>query len=316
MIVDAHCHLWGHFVPCEAWFETLVKTGVAVSGSKEGSVREIITKGQMDLSGDLLVSDMDKAGIDKAIIFPLDFSLYSGRGKSVSLEEQHEIYSKATKRHPNRLIAWAGINPRRPDAAKFVNRAIKEWDMKGVKLHPCIGEFYPNDNTIYPVYEKCLELNVPVSIHTGPEAHPYHGKYAMPIYVEEVADAFPQLTIIMAHSGLCWWEEAVAIAAVRPNVYLDIAYWQIKCLARPIWGFYYQLRTMMDSVGPHKILFGSDWPACRLIKRVNPVNWVKAISQPPELIRNMGIEFTHNEIDALMGRNAMYLFGISSEKSK
>ncbi len=163
---------------------------------------------------------------------------------------------------------------------------------------------------MYPVYEKCLELNVPVTIHTGPEAFPHHGKFALPIYVEEVANDFPQLTIIMAHAGMCWWEEAAAVAAVRPNVYLDIAYWQVKCLSRPVWGFYYQLRTLMDSVGVHKVLFGSDWPACRLIRRVNAINWIKAIRQPPDVIKTMGIEFKPGEINALLGDNAVKLFGI------
>ncbi len=130
MIIDAHCHLWGPTVPCESWFETLVKTGVAASGSDEDSVREAIKNGQMDLSGDLLVADMDEAGIDKSIIFPLDFGLHAGTGETVSLEEQHEIFAKAVDRHPSRLIAWACINPRRPNAAEFVERAIREWDMK------------------------------------------------------------------------------------------------------------------------------------------------------------------------------------------
>ena len=310
MIVDVHCHLWGPKVPAESWFETLVRVGVSLSGSSEEKVRERIMRGQMDLSGDLLVADMEEAGIDKAIIFPLDFGLHTGTGEGVSLEEQHKIFVKAAERHPDRLIAWASVDPRRPNAAEFVERAVKEWGMKGLKLHPCIGEFYPDENYVYPLYKKCQELGIPISIHTGPEAPPHHGKFAHPIYVDEVADDFPGLKIILAHAGMCWWEEAASIAALKPNVYLDIAYWQVKSLSRPVWGFYYQLRWLMDTAGPHKVLFGSDWPALRLVRRVNTVNWVKLIKQPPDEAKAMGIDFAPEEINGLLGDNAVKLFSL------
>ena len=122
MIIDIHCHLWDGNIPSKSWWDTFIKVSASLSGRPEEKVRERMP-GWLDPTGDLLVSDMDEAGIDKSVILPIDYVTGGGVGDVASLEEQHRMYARAAEGHPDRLIAFAGIDPRRPEAVSFLERA-------------------------------------------------------------------------------------------------------------------------------------------------------------------------------------------------
>ena len=260
-----------------------------------------------DVSGDMIVKDMDAAGIDKSVLLAIDWGLarYLGDLK-LSVEEINKTYADAVQKHPQRLIAFAGIDPRRDKAAELVGRFLGEWGMKGIKLHTAAG-FYPNDKACYPIYEKALEHRVPVLLHTGQVLKPLYFKYCQPIYVQEVAMDFPDLPIILAHTGGSWYSEAVAICNNTTNVYLDLSVWQPRLL-RPL-EFYRALRTLLDSVPWQRVLFGSDYPFLKLL--VDQKRWVKAFTEIPDSVKEQGIEFTDEEIAGIMGGNATKLLGLT-----
>ena len=52
------------------------------------------------------------------------------------------------------------------------------------------------------MYEKAQELGLPVMVHTGPEPKPLYSRHCQPVYVDDVAADFPDLTIILAHAGM------------------------------------------------------------------------------------------------------------------
>ena len=92
-----------------------------------------------DPTGDRLVADMDAAGIERSVVFVLDFALHGGVDDGVSLERRYELFAAAVSRHPDRLVLYGGIDPRRPDAAAFVRRAEHEFGIRGVKIWPPAG---------------------------------------------------------------------------------------------------------------------------------------------------------------------------------
>ncbi len=310
MIIDVHCHLWGEKVPSRLWLEALVQFGVAVSGRDEERVRRKILEGQCDTSGDLLVHDMDEAGIDKAVILVIDVGLFAGVGvdDAVSLEEQHRIFAKAVERHPDRLIAFAGVDPRRPDAVKLIERAVKEWDFKGLKLFTPAG-FYPNDKCAYLVYTACQNLGIPVWVHSGTELAPFAMTSTRAVLLDEVAAHFPELKIVIAHAGELWWREAAQVARTKPNVSVDISAWQFVLLHNPL-RFYKELRDLIDIAGVSRVMFGSDWPATRLVRRINLTNYLNAIKETPAEIKAAAIDFSESEISAILGDNAKRLLNL------
>ena len=123
-----------------------------------------------------------------------------------------------------------------------------------------------------------------------------------------MAADFPDLDIILAHAGLsAWWQEAAGVASVAPNVHLDISGWQPMAKFRPL-EFYTTLRTLIDTVGAKRIMWGSDYPALRLL--MPEADWARAIGEPADVAQEKGIGFSEAEVAAIMGENAARLLNL------
>ncbi len=297
MIIDSHAHLYGPRVTPRAWLQAFADYGSAISTRSSDYVGRKIAEGWFDETGDLLVADMDEAGIDKTVIMAIDFGLYAGTDDDVSLEQRYAIFYEAVQRHPQRLVLYGSVDPRRPGAPDFVQRAVEQWGMKGFKLW-CTG-VNPQDSACYRVYEKCAALGLPVVVHTGQEITPARTEPTRPVYVDQPSADFPEVTFVLAHAGMAWWEEAASLAWHHPNVYLDTAYWQMKYLTDPA-QFARELRGLISTAGKEKVFFGSDWPALRTVRRAKHDAWVQVLRSLPDEAPG-GVQFEREEIDLLLG---------------
>lgn len=304
MIIDSHCHLigegWssdeqnlnmGRFIA--ALMEKMIGVRPDVSGLAERMVSDIA-----DTTGERLVSSMDGAGVSKACVFAADGGLASAAGPRVTIEDQNRMVAEAGRRFPDRLIPFFGIDPRRPNGLQMFETAVKEWKMRGLKLYPPAG-FFPQDEVCHPYYQKCVEYGIPVLFHTGGAVSaPLKSRCSLPIYIDDVAADFPDLSIIMAHAGGFWWEETGWIAMFKPNVYLDLSGWQMIFIQKPS-QVYEALRKILDTVGPWRIFFGSDSP---FFNATLPLDrWVKAFREP-DLSSCPHIKFTKDEMEIFMGK--------------
>ena len=307
MIIDMHTHLGFRDGVAKPFWDGYAEVAALQMDVPLDAVQQQVPD-LWDISGDMIVKDMDTAGIGKSVLLALDWGLARYmRDLKLSVEEINKTYADAARKYPQRLIAFAGIDPRRDRAAEMIERFLKEWGMKGIKFHTAAG-FYPNDKICYPIYEKALEYGVPVLFHTGGDVvKPLYFKYCQPIYVQEVAVDFPDLPIILAHTGGCWYSEAVAICNSTTNVYLDLSLWQTRLL-RPL-EFYKALRTLLDSAPWQRVLFGSDYPFLKLL--INQERWVKAFTEIPDSVKERGIQFRDEEIAGIMGGNAARLLGLT-----
>ncbi|MCK5434713.1 MAG: amidohydrolase [Dehalococcoidales bacterium] len=306
MIVDIHTHLTDYDGVAKPFWDGWAEVSALRVNRPSENVRRRLPE-MWDVSGDMIVKDMDAAGIDKSVLLAIDWGLarYLSEPK-LSIEGINKIYADAVKKHPQRLIAFAGIDPRRKNAPEMLEKFLGEWGMKGIKFHTAAG-FYPNDKACYPIYEKALRYGVPILLHTGEVLKPLYFKYCQPIHVQEVAMDFPDLPIILAHAGGCWYSEAVAICSNATNVYLDVSVWQSRLL-RPL-KFYRALQALLDSVSWQRVLFGSDYPFLKLL--VNQERWVKAFTEIPDSVKEQGIKFKDEEITGIMGGNAARILGLT-----
>lgn len=307
MIIDYHAHLLNEDLPNPRYWEGYVKFAAAVANRPEERIWNRI-KDTWDLSGGLVVKDMDEAGIDKSVISLCDFGLCTeiGEGK-YNIEEQNRLYADVAAKYPDRLIAFFGIDPRRPRAHRLFEKGVKEWGMKGLKLLPPTG-FFPNDKQVYPLYAKAEDLGVPVLVHTGPETIPLLSRYGQPLYLDEVCNHFPDLKIVAAHAAYCWWEELAELASNKANLYLDLASWQTRTRRRKDIDFYRTLRKILNTVGARRVLFGSDFPSMRLY--MSQKDWVDVFKNIPEYVAEAGIEFKPEEIDLVLGGTAASILGL------
>jgi len=311
MIVDAHVHLYD-----DGWIPKpfLRGLGQVVSANMARPTGEFAdpdvlvasaTEQLRDPTGDALIADMDEAGVDMSVVFPVDYALAtdepsSGTPECVPIAEQNRIFGEIAKKHAKRLVHLVAVDPRRKDAVSIFEKGVTEQGARGLKLHPTAG-FYPDDPVCYPLYRKALELGVPVLFHTGTQPAPMKAKYSRPIFVDSAAADFPDLKIIMAHVGHCWWEEALALAGTKWNLYVDFSGWQRMFIIEPK-KFYAMLRTALDEIGPWRVMYGTDNPYLKLM--FPSKNWVQAVQDAA----GSDFAFSSEEIDIILGQAAVQLF--------
>ena len=186
------------------------------------------------------------------------FGVLVGLFPSISNEEVAAIVRK----YPDRFIGIGSCNPWDTEGAIYeIEKAVKEFGLRGMKFAPVIHEYYPNDSRFYPIWGKCQELGLPVLFHTGleymgmrtPGGGGMRQKYCRPIYLDDVAVDFPELTIVMAHPAWPWQEEQLGIVLHKGNVYMDLALISPK---------YYSdsLIHYMNTLIQDKVMFGTDFP--------------------------------------------------------
>ena len=192
--------------------------------------------------------------------------------------DSNDYISEIVTSYPGRFIGFAAIDPwQDKKSVEELERAVKDLSLRGLKLHPVQQAFYPNDEKFYPLYEKAMELNIPVLFHSGMAASGsgmaggggMKLKYSAPIPgMDDVAADFPHLTVIMAHPGWPWIEEQIAVALHKPNVYLDLSGWLPRYIPK-------QLLDEANTRLQDKVLFGSDYPF------ITPDKWLKDWEQIP-----------------------------------
>jgi predicted TIM-barrel fold metal-dependent hydrolase len=225
---------------------------------------------------------------------------------AISIEEQNKKIAELQARNSERLIAFVGIDPRRGNALEIVERGIKEYGMKGIKLYPACG-FYPNETALQGFFEKCAEWNVPILIHTGQASQPLQSKYCKPIDLDDVLVRFPKIRIIAAHLGGGWHDELFWMGATKSNLFVDISAWQQMCLQN-FPAFCSHLRQAIDMFGLYRVLFGTDTPFYNSVcpnKRFVETLAALPSNAPP------GITFRSSEIQALLGENAKTLLQLT-----
>ncbi|MFC1857933.1 amidohydrolase family protein [Thermodesulfobacteriota bacterium] len=305
MIIDVHYHLLVEdWLPARWWQAVLnfyVKALKAMGMEMTiEAVKANILDSFWDPEGDQLIAQMDESGIDKTVILPQDFGLAMGEPK-VTVEEQNKAYAEVQKKHPDRIIAFAGIDPRRAGAIELMERAINEWGLKGIKLHPGTG-YFPDEKELFKFFEKISSLNAPILIHSGMWIG--INKTCDPIHFDNILLNLPNLKIIAAHLGRGWQNVLFEMGAHRPNLFTDFCGWQV--VSQQHYDIFCQnLRFALNAFGPERVLFGSDGPF------YNPAmpnkDFIQVIRDLPKNAPK-GIAFSDEEVEAMLGGSAAEIF--------
>jgi len=142
---------------------------------------------------------------------------------------------------------------------RIIESAARDFGFRGVYAHTLGQNVKPDDKSMYPCYAKCVELGLVFSIQLGHSLEVLPSDPGRPIYLDQVALDFPELTLIGSHTGWPWCEELIALAWKHPNVYLDVSAHLPKYLDKSIVNF-------MDTRGRAKVLFGTNGLGLRRCK--------------------------------------------------
>ncbi|MDL2314017.1 amidohydrolase family protein [Desulfovibrio sp. OttesenSCG-928-C14] len=163
------------------------------------------------------LQEVDKAGISQIVCTGRD--MRSAGGAYIS----NDYVAGLVAEFPDRIIGLAGADPLTGDQAiRDIEYAIETLKLKGVSMDPALMEISAADPRLYPIYQKCSELNVPVFLTIGPIPTKMGKlKYADPLLIDEVAADFPKLKILCSHGGFPWTQQMVTIAWRHENVYFE-----------------------------------------------------------------------------------------------
>jgi predicted TIM-barrel fold metal-dependent hydrolase len=225
------------------------------------------------------------------VVFTVDEQL-TGRTQ-VSNDEVLELAAA----NPDIVLPFVSIDPSRgAEGVREARRLIAGGQVRGLKLHPPLQQFFPNDRVAYPLYEVFAEAKLPVLFHTG---HSGIGtgmaggggirlKYGHPMPIDDVAVDFPDMPIILAHPSFPWQDEAISVCLHKPTVYIDLSGWSPKYFSPT-------LVQYANTLLKHKVLFGSDYPL------ITPDRWLADFAK---------IDIRDDVRPLILKENAIRLFGL------
>jgi predicted TIM-barrel fold metal-dependent hydrolase len=262
MIADAHAHV---FPTPEAGREWQRMVGVA-EPRRAGDLAE-------------LVHSMEAAGIERTVM--LLYARSGERHAELRAEGRHseaaitamvkrEIrelnrWGCAAAEADERLIPFVGLNARYLSADELTAELdeLVALGARGVKIIPPSMRLYADDPLLWPIYQRCWELGLPILSQSGdgggPPASPGADHYGRPSHWAPVLREFPGLKLILAHLGHGYEADVVALAAEFDGVHSDTSL-RLSRLGKP--GFLTRdgLVDLIRRIGADRVLFGTNYP--------------------------------------------------------
>lgn len=197
-----------------------------------------------------VIAEMDEIGVERAIYFAP--KVWSWREQTLMMDYSIDDVAEVIRKTKGRILGAAGYNPLRiKESLEEIEKAVREYGFKYVWAHPISFGMRPDDRRMYPLYAKCLELDIPVAFQVGHSAETLPSEEGHPMAADHVAIDFPDLTMILTHTGWPWIDEWCSMLWRHPNVYGGInAYFPSALFPATI--------QFMDSPrGRDKVLVGS-----------------------------------------------------------
>jgi predicted TIM-barrel fold metal-dependent hydrolase len=216
LIIDAHGHLG-------AWMQFYIPRTDAAS----------------------IVAVMDRCGINAIAISGMLSIGPDYRAGNQAVAEAAEAF-------PGRFIGYVTINPNYPPDE--VEHELEFWLtnhpwMRGIKLHPAYHEYPINGENYRVAFEAASRHKVPVLSHTWGQGE--EKSLCEPAMFAELAEAYPDVNIILGHAGgqMPGYRQSIAVARNHSNIYMDI------CGSFQAMGM---VEFLVNSIGSDRVLFGSD----------------------------------------------------------
>lgn len=210
------------------------------------------------------------------------------------LERRNLWTCQMAKENP-RLIPFIGLDPiMSPKLMRSeILDKVKNHGAKGIKIQSAAQRFYPYDPRLWLAYETAAELGLPVVFHSGGVGS--LSKFALPQLFAQVASAFPRLTIVLAHLGLGYWDQTIALAKSCPSVNFDCS--AAIGITQAEGGLSDDdLVSMIREIGVERVMFGSDY------------HWFDPIQSVEHLLR---LDFRRKEKRLILSENVARIYKIS-----
>ncbi len=182
------------------------------------------------LDEDRLAPYLAENGIDTAMVFHQDNAMV--RRVIQDIPGAYGLY-------------WA--NPKLGDPVPELREYLKDPKFRGVKLHPLMDGFHPDDPMVWPIIEVLIEHDLPALIHCG------HPIFSLPWSIEELIARYEDAKIILGHMGhgnVIYIDASIGVAQRHPNVWLETSGMPMSV----------KILEAVQKVGADRVMYGSDGP--------------------------------------------------------
>jgi hypothetical protein len=189
-----------------------------------------------------VIALMDEVGVEKGLV-------------GVSVEDDPGPNLEVIEKYPDRFCGYVHVNPYfGMEHVKRLDKLVKKH--KGLKaVDVCAFEIQRpyNDKMYYPVYAKCVELDIPVIVYVGLPGPRTPGDCQNPMHLDEVCWFFPELRVVMRHGGMPWEALCVSLMLKWPNLYYSTSAMVPKWIPKDI--IYYA-----NTRGKDKVMYAGYYP--------------------------------------------------------
>ena len=244
-VIDSHCHVYPEKIAAKAVESTDHFYDTHAHG--QGTVSDLLAVGEA-------------AGCDGYVIQSVASTPH--HVASINRFIATAISEAESGGHSGKLTGLGTLHPDHPDLKGAVEDIISH-GLHGVKLHPDMQKFCIDDERAYPIYQLCVEYDLPILMHMGDPRF----DYSHPDRLYRVLKDFPDLTVVGAHMG-GWanWDYAGDRLAGFEHLFVDTS----SSLATD--GKEYGIEPHVTSLsaehatklirtwGADKVLYGTDYP--------------------------------------------------------
>jgi uncharacterized protein len=283
MIIDMRCR-----PPLPEYLEYFDIQRISWHGQRTGAreVSPAFRAGSMDM----FIDEMNQAGIDVAVVQGRNSpAVFMGKQFNEAFIANERLAELQT-RYPGRFVGFAGIDVSNTvhDAVAETDKAVQSLGLKGIFIEPgrCL-QSSPDDPRIYPVYEKCIELGVPVNVMSGPYAGPDIG-CSEPKHIDRLCTRYPDLKVILGHGAYPFVQEILGVAFKHTNLFISP---DMYVFAPGGKGYIEAANGALRD----QLIYGSAYPLRPIVQTVNDT---------------FALEMSEAAREAYMGGNSRILLGI------
>ncbi|NLC52300.1 MAG: amidohydrolase [Firmicutes bacterium] len=194
---------------------------------------------------DSVIRCLDEQGALMGMLFPHDRPVNPPVDNDYT--QANNAVAEAVEKYPERIIGVCRINPMfgAEKTRAMIDHYARNYGFRGIKLVASYDHYRSSDvRVLAPVFEKAEEHNMTVLFHSGDNHRD------MPSLQAQVAKAFPNVNIVLAHIGghTGLWE-CIYACLEHSNIYVDMA---------QAWP--YDIKIFIKEVGIDRITYGSDVP--------------------------------------------------------
>lgn len=237
----------------------------------------------------------DMAPFEKVVVFGM-------KARRTGYWVPDEYVAAFVAQAPKKLIGFACCDPTQPGHMEELTYAVETLKMRGVKMGPIYAGFDPRDQRCAPAYHYCQENGLPIMFHTGTT---YNRNaplgYSRPWLWDDLAIAYPDLRMVLAHVGHPFSDECLVVIRKHPHVYADVS----ALYYRP-WQFYNTMIAAQEYKVTHKLLFGTDYPFAKGRESVDGLRNINHIIGTSTLPR-----VSEQVIEEILARDALKLIGVN-----